>query len=359
VRSGTPRSKTSNGRKPGGHKRPSPVQRAAQRAGRAAPALAVAGAIAASPQALAAPAQTTSASSAGTGHAITGHAITGHAITAHLDAAVRPASQAARTYTVQPGDTLAAIAQRFYGHAGDWRWLYLANRSTVSNPNLIKAGQVLNVPAGPPAAAVADGTYRPKHAKTTAALSTSGGTSAGQDPEGSSGSQGSTGGSGSQGSAGGSGSQGSAGGSSSSAGQGTVTCSANASGMVPANYATIVSFLTSHGYSGLAAAGIAGNIFQESEGNPESIGSGGGGLIGWTPLPSGMITGNPSADLQTQLSALLTYNEQWAQFIPALNAATSAVQAADIYMNDFERPGIPAAGNREAAAQAVASACGL
>jgi hypothetical protein len=129
--------------------------------------------------------------------------------------------------------------------------------------------------------------------------------------------------------------------------------------MVPANYAEIVSFLTAHGYTGIAAAGIAGNIYQESMGNPESVGSGGGGLIGWTPLPSGFVTGNPSADLQTQLNALLTYNQQWSQFIPALNAATSATQAADIFMNDFERPGIPAAGNREAAAQAVAAACGL
>ena len=47
-----------------------------------------------------------------------------------------------------------------------------------------------------------------------------------------------------------------------------------------------------------AAAGIAGNIYQESKGNPESVGSGGGGLIGWTPLPSGFVTGNVQADLQ-------------------------------------------------------------
>ena len=43
--------------------------------------------------------------------------------------------------------------------------------------------------------------------------------------------------------------------------------------MVPANYVAIVSFLTAHGYTGIAAAGIAGNISQESEGNPESVGS--------------------------------------------------------------------------------------
>ncbi len=129
--------------------------------------------------------------------------------------------------------------------------------------------------------------------------------------------------------------------------------------MLPENYATIVSFLVNHGYSRFASAGIAGNIDQESKGNPESVGSGGGGLIGWTPLPPGFVTGNPAADLQTQLNALLTYNQQWAQYIPALNAATSAVQAADVYMNYFERPGLPVAYNRESAAAAVATACGF
>ena len=129
--------------------------------------------------------------------------------------------------------------------------------------------------------------------------------------------------------------------------------------MLPANYATIVSFLTTHGYTRLAAAGIAGNIYQESKGDPESVGSGGGGLIGFTPLPGGYVTGNPAADLRTQLNAILTYNQQWSQYIPALNAASSATQAADIYMNYFERPGIPQAANREGAAAAVASACGF
>jgi hypothetical protein len=129
--------------------------------------------------------------------------------------------------------------------------------------------------------------------------------------------------------------------------------------MLPENYQTIVRFLIAHGYSSLAAAGIAGNIYQESKGDPEAVGSGGGGLIGFTPLPSGYVTGNPAADLQAQLQAILTYNQQWAQYIPALNAATNATQAADIYMNDFERPGIPEAYNREGAAVAVAAACNL
>jgi len=130
-------------------------------------------------------------------------------------------------------------------------------------------------------------------------------------------------------------------------------------GMLPLNYATIVNFLVANGYSPMGAVGIVGNIYQESGGNPESVGTGGGGLIGWTPLPAGFVTGNAAADLQTQLSALLSYNQEWAEYIPALNAATSPTEAADIYMNDFERPGDPAAANREGAAVAVAQACGI
>ncbi len=129
--------------------------------------------------------------------------------------------------------------------------------------------------------------------------------------------------------------------------------------MLPANYAAIVDFLVAHGYTKVAAVGIAGNIYQESRGDPESVGTGGGGLIGWTPLLAGFVTGNPAADLQTQLAALLTYNQGWAQYIPMLNAATSAAGAADVYMTYFERPGIPAASNREGAAIAVAQACGI
>jgi len=143
------------------------------------------------------------------------------------------------------------------------------------------------------------------------------------------------------------------------ASRGTVTCSASASGMLPDNYAAIVSFLTGHGYTGIAAAGVAGNMYQESKGNPESEGDGGGGLIGWTPLPAGLVTGNVTADLQAQLEAVLAFNQQWSQYLPALNAASTPAAAADIYVTDFERAGIPAAGTREAAAEAVAAACGI
>lgn len=134
-----------------------------------------------------------------------------------------------------------------------------------------------------------------------------------------------------------------------------IQCGDSSAPMLPEHYPAIMKFLTEHGYTGVAAAGIAGNMYQESGGNPESA----GGLIGWTPLPAGYVTGSPAADLRTQLAAVLTFNDQYPQDVTVLNAATSAAGAADIYMNDFERPGYPAAANREAAAEAVAQACGL
>jgi hypothetical protein len=138
----------------------------------------------------------------------------------------------------------------------------------------------------------------------------------------------------------------------------TLSCS-RSDGMLPDNVTAIVTFLLAHGYSDNAASGIAGNMYQESKGNPESEGMGGGGLIGFTPLPGGYVTGNPAADLQTQLEAVLAYNQQWASYLPALNGAASPADAASIYVTDFERAGIPAASTREASADDVASACGI
>ncbi len=138
-----------------------------------------------------------------------------------------------------------------------------------------------------------------------------------------------------------------------------VHCSASATGMLPDNYATIVTFLVAHGYSDNAAAGVAGNMYQESHGDPESEGDGGGGLIGWTPLPAGLVTGNPAADLQAQLEQVIKFDDQWSQYLPALNDASTPGAAADIYVTDFERAGVPAAGTREEAADAVARACGF
>ena len=56
------------------------------------------------------------------------------------------------TYTIQPGDTLAAIAGRFDMGAGA-----LASLNGITNPDRIIAGQVLKVGAAPAAAPALSG----------------------------------------------------------------------------------------------------------------------------------------------------------------------------------------------------------
>lgn len=154
-------------RRTGRHTAPSQVEKVAQTAGKAAPAVVVAGAIAtAAPQVSgsAAAASTVAAAQQGT--------------QAHLDAAVRPAQPAGGSYTVRAGDTLSGIAQRFYGHADDWHGLYAANKSQISNPGVIYAGQQLRIPGRLPSAA-SSGTaatqtsaFTPRQASSAAADST-------------------------------------------------------------------------------------------------------------------------------------------------------------------------------------------
>lgn len=61
--------------------------------------------------------------------------------------APRPAPPPQKTYTVQSGDSLWAISQRYTGNGMNWQQLYNANRGVVgSNPNLIYPGQRLVVP---------------------------------------------------------------------------------------------------------------------------------------------------------------------------------------------------------------------
>ena len=55
------------------------------------------------------------------------------------------ATPAPQTYTVQRGDTLSAIAKRFYCHAGEYRRIAAANN--IANPDLIHPGQQLVIPA--------------------------------------------------------------------------------------------------------------------------------------------------------------------------------------------------------------------
>jgi LysM domain/Immunoglobulin-like domain of bacterial spore germination len=49
-------------------------------------------------------------------------------------------------HTVVAGDTLSALAQRFYGDAATWPRILEANRDQVLNPDRIFPGQTLRIP---------------------------------------------------------------------------------------------------------------------------------------------------------------------------------------------------------------------
>jgi LysM repeat protein len=50
------------------------------------------------------------------------------------------------SYTVQPGDSLSAIAAHAYGNGADWPAIWWANRQQVTNPDTIAVGQQLRLP---------------------------------------------------------------------------------------------------------------------------------------------------------------------------------------------------------------------
>jgi nucleoid-associated protein YgaU len=49
-------------------------------------------------------------------------------------------------YTVQPGDTLSNISQRYYGTTKRWDAIYEANKEIIPNKNYIRPGIVLVIP---------------------------------------------------------------------------------------------------------------------------------------------------------------------------------------------------------------------
>jgi nucleoid-associated protein YgaU len=50
------------------------------------------------------------------------------------------------TYTVKPGDTLSKIAKEHLGNANAYMEIFNANQDQLTNPDLIKPGQVLKIP---------------------------------------------------------------------------------------------------------------------------------------------------------------------------------------------------------------------
>jgi nucleoid-associated protein YgaU len=55
-------------------------------------------------------------------------------------------TQAQVTHTVVAGDTLSKIAKQYLGDANAYMDIFEANRDKLSDPNLIKPGQVLKIP---------------------------------------------------------------------------------------------------------------------------------------------------------------------------------------------------------------------
>ena len=67
-------------------------------------------------------------------------------IVAEIEVTGGPAA-AAKTYTVKAGDTLSAIAKEELGSASAYMKIFEANRDQLSDPDKIKPGQVLKIPA--------------------------------------------------------------------------------------------------------------------------------------------------------------------------------------------------------------------
>jgi hypothetical protein len=278
-------------------------------------------------------------------------------ITAHLDAVVKPATPAARSYTVQPGDTLYGISQRYWGNGNYWPALYQANRSKISDPNLIYAGQVVTIPSGRHQASSAPASST--SASSTAAPSTADSASSASSTWPSSGTASSTSDPSSTSSA------------ASSKGGTSTTSSSSTSSTVQSdiengnNLLAIGQYLVDNGYSKAAAAGVASCVDGESGGNPESVGDGGGGLIGWTPLGSAapnanIVTGNAPADMLAQLADILYYNsnEIGASQVAELNSQTDPVAAADFFSQHFEKPAVTDSDVQPSVAEQVFSELG-
>jgi LysM repeat protein len=140
-------------RRTGRHTTPSQVEKVAGAAGKAAPAVAIAGALVA-----VAPQAANAAVASPSGPAATAEVVHTAALVSHDQPA------ATRTYSVRSGDTLSGISRNFYGTTADWPWLARVNSAVVKDPNVLYVGEKLQIPSDPPANA-ASASYAPKHSK--------------------------------------------------------------------------------------------------------------------------------------------------------------------------------------------------
>lgn len=61
-------------------------------------------------------------------------------------AAAASSTPSARTYTVQPGDSLSKISKQFYGDANKYMKIFEANKDKLSDPDKVRAGMDLLIP---------------------------------------------------------------------------------------------------------------------------------------------------------------------------------------------------------------------
>lgn len=147
--------------------------------------------------------------------------------------------------------------------------------------------------------------------------------------------------------------------SSSSIQAGATGSAAGTGGSLPVSSSShaIMAYLESQGYSRTAAAGIVGNLQQESSLNPNApggglaqwIGSRWGALVAWVSS-QGLDPNSAAGQLAFLVHEIATgYPGLQAQ----LNAAATPGDAAVIFQNVYERPGIPDTSNRVAYANSA------
>ena len=66
-----------------------------------------------------------------------------------VPAATAPGATLPTQYMVQKDDTLQKISKKFYGSYGKWTRIYDANKDKIRDPNFLKTGVTLTIPALP------------------------------------------------------------------------------------------------------------------------------------------------------------------------------------------------------------------
>ena len=102
------------------------------------------GATAVAPQSV--PVQSVPVQSAGPGSRAEAPAVQAPTDTVAAPQHAAPVELSGETYTLEAGDTLSTVAEKL-GIAGGWQSLADANLDTIADPDLVFAGQVLQLPA--------------------------------------------------------------------------------------------------------------------------------------------------------------------------------------------------------------------